>query len=190
MLMLFTKRRGAKEVMKVLVTGGAGFLGERLTALLRESRELGDVDEIRVFDAKAPKEERSRHFAGDILDEERLRHALEGVDIVFHLAALVDWGREKASRLHAINVEGTRRVIECARAAGARAFVYVSSIDVVFTGRPILDGSRHDLRGGLLASGGLEGGGQGLFCHRLSPSELLRFLRTGSRCGGASYATA
>lgn len=125
--------------MKVLVTGGSGFLGSRLVARLRETRAL-DIDEIRVYDAKPSCNADSTHHLGDLLDETALRRALGGVDVVFHLAALVDWGRENRSRLHAVNVEGTRRVVDCARASGVRALVYASSIDVVFTGRPIVDG--------------------------------------------------
>ena len=65
---------------------------------------------------------------------------MEGIDVVFHLAALVDWGRESGVRLAGVNVDGTRNVLKVASAAGVRAAVHTSSIDVVFTGKPIIDG--------------------------------------------------
>ena len=93
-----------------------------------------------VYDLRPPADTSVRYVAGDVTDTAGLAQAMAGADVVFHLAALVDWGRESRRRLTAVNVDGTRRVIEAAKAAGVRALVHASSIDVVFTGRPILDG--------------------------------------------------
>ena len=127
--------------MKVLITGGSGFLGTALIRRLRADATTHGPDgpDIAVLDLRPSVEPAVEFIAAD-LSVAPPERALVGVDVVFHLAALVDWGREPISRLRDINVEGTRRMLEAARAAGVRAFVHTSSIDVVFTGRPIIDG--------------------------------------------------
>ena len=126
--------------MKVLVTGGSGFLGSRLLHRLRSPSALGPPPACLVFDLRPPTLDDVVFVQGDVTDRDALHRVMEGVDVVFHMAALVDWGREARARLNAVNVEGTRWVLEAARAAGVRAVVHTSSIDVVFTGRPIIDG--------------------------------------------------
>ena len=128
--------------MKVLVTGGSGFVGRSLIERLRDSSPLseqGPVD-IVVYDLRPPADSSVSFIEGDITDADGLAAAMKGVTIVFHLAALIDWGREPLSRLRAVNVDGTRKVMQAAAAAGVRAAVHTSSIDVVFTGKPIVDG--------------------------------------------------
>jgi dihydroflavonol-4-reductase len=65
---------------------------------------------------------------GNVLDKDALRAAMQGVDVVFHLAALVSITEDQASLLDAVNVEGTRNVIEVAKEMGVREMIYTSSI--------------------------------------------------------------
>ena len=81
------------EGKKILITGGTGSLGRALTHRLLEKK----VDIIRIFSRNEENQiimenefndNRLRFFLGDVNDYERLRRALEDVDIVFHTAAL------------------------------------------------------------------------------------------------------
>lgn len=126
----------------VLITGGAGFLGHALIhELLREDAPVLRPSEVRSFDLR-PSTPRPGvvSLVGDVRDAAAVRAACEGVDLVFHAASLVDWGLSDDADLRAVNVDGTRNVIEACRAAGVRALVHTSSLDAVDDGRPILDG--------------------------------------------------
>ena len=118
--------------MKALVTGGGGFLGQ---AIVRGLRRRGA--EVRSF---------SRHShgaldalgveqrAGDLADSEAVAAAVQGCDIVFHVAARPGiWGDYE--EYHRPNVLGTQNVIAACRAHGVRRLVYTSSPSVVFDGR-------------------------------------------------------
>ena len=65
---------------------------------------------------------------GNTLDRDSLIAAMQGVDVVFHMAALVSITEDKANRLQAVNVVGTQNVIEVAREMGVRQLIYTSSI--------------------------------------------------------------
>ncbi|NDJ34942.1 MAG: NAD-dependent epimerase/dehydratase family protein [Chloroflexi bacterium] len=64
---------------------------------------------------------------GDILDIETLRPAMEGIDWVFHVAAISDYWRTPAEVIYRVNVEGARTVMEAALQAGVSRFVLTSS---------------------------------------------------------------
>ena len=81
-----------------------------------------------------------RYLAGDIRSPEDLAEACEGVDLVFHCAALVEWGQAPRSLVHDINVNGTRNVIAAALGAGVKALVFTSTMDVIYDGRSISQG--------------------------------------------------
>ncbi|HPN12792.1 MAG TPA: NAD-dependent epimerase/dehydratase family protein [Spirochaetota bacterium] len=140
-----TKKQNADKNPAVLITGGSGFLG---AALLREllkkpGRETLSPGEIRIFDTRPPdnaSDPRIRYIPGDIRSPEALDEACTGADLVFHCAAIVDWGQAPRSLVHDINVNGTRNVIGAARRAGARALVHTSTMDVIYDGRPITRG--------------------------------------------------
>jgi sterol-4alpha-carboxylate 3-dehydrogenase (decarboxylating) len=124
----------------VLVTGGAGFLG----TALRQELARGDGPlrprEVRVLDvaeAAALPGERLVRCTGDVRDAGLVRRAVDGVDVVFHCAAVIDWGQRPAAEVESVNVGGTRVVVEACRAAGVRALVHTSTLDVVYTGRPL-----------------------------------------------------
>lgn len=118
--------------MKVLVTGGAGFIGSHLVALLKEKSI-----ETRVYDSlltgsvdRIP--EGVSFIKGDIRDKNMLTTAMYGVTHVVHLAALVS---VPESMLHpeetfAVNGEGTENVFVAARAAGVKCVIYATSAAV------------------------------------------------------------
>lgn len=129
----------------VLVTGGAGFLGRFLVGELQRREGEGRLapSEIRVFDLNPcdfEDPDRVVFTRGDVRAYDGLRAAFEGVDVVFHCAALVDWGQHPGSLVEAVNVDGTRNVIRAAAEAGVRVLVCTSSEDVVYDGSTVVDG--------------------------------------------------
>jgi nucleoside-diphosphate-sugar epimerase len=112
-------------VTTVAVTGVGGVLGRRLVERLDEH---ADVDRIVGLDLRAPAGLSSPKLAFRVADvrEPGLEDVLHGVDVVIHLAFEFDPSRDEAE-MHAVNVEGTRRILRGAVAAGARKVIYVSS---------------------------------------------------------------
>jgi len=119
--------------MKVLVTGGAGFIGSHLVEALVERG-----DEVRVLDNLSSGHRRNlaelpvEFIQGDIRDYETVRQAVDGCEWVFHQAALVSVPRsiEEPKLNHDVNVTGAFHLFEAARQAGARRLVYASSAAV------------------------------------------------------------
>ena len=114
----------------MLVTGGAGFLGQ---ALVRElaagSVELAHPIELVAYDlVGAPAVQTIR---GDILDTAALERALEGFTAVVHCATAVDWSDLRAAHLESINVGGTASVLAACVASGVCVFLHTSTIDVL-----------------------------------------------------------
>lgn len=131
-----------REQPTVLVTGGAGYLGDVLVGQLLDGSVLSPR-EVRVFDLReSPRagDPRVRSVVADVRDGDALRDAARGADVVIHSAAQVDWGRVPDAQLEAVNVGGTRNAIAACRAAGVPALVHTSTLDVVYDGRPVLDG--------------------------------------------------
>ena len=112
--------------MRILITGGTGFLGKRLA---KEALKRGAL--VAVF-SRRPDEELQRLGAkiiiGDILSREQLKTAFEGYDVVYHLAAELD---ESSPDLWALNVEGTRNVVNACKACGVKRIIFSSSIGVL-----------------------------------------------------------
>ena len=112
--------------MKVLVTGGAGFIGSHVV-----DRLLVDGHEARVFDVldSSDRRERCETIVGDLLDAPTVLAAAEGCDAIVHLAAAADVGlvAKDPSAAEAVNARGTLNVLEVARATGARV-IYASTI--------------------------------------------------------------
>jgi dihydroflavonol-4-reductase len=112
----------------VLVTGAAGHLGCALT------RELLDRGE-KVRGYVLPDEDLTslngmplQIIKGNVLDREALKAAVEGVDVVYHLAGIISIMPGRNELMRQVNVVGTGNVARAAREAGVRRMVYVSSI--------------------------------------------------------------
>lgn len=115
----------------VLITGGAGFLGQavvrRCLARGYRVRVLGRTPIVGELAAQVD------FIRGDIADCATVDRAVDGCDYVFHVAAKAGiWGRSKD--FERINVTGTRLVVEACQAHGVRALVHTSTPSVVFNG--------------------------------------------------------
>ncbi len=112
-----------------IVTGASGHLGANLVrGLLAQGRTVAAlVHEDRRGLVGMDVETR----AGDVRDAASLRHAFEDADVVYHCAGYVTIESGDWPRLHAINVEGTRNVVEACRANRVRRLVHFSSIEAL-----------------------------------------------------------
>ena len=132
--------------MKVLITGGGGFLGRMLAeSLLHRGRlvdragALAEIDEILLFDhaVKSPgTDRRLRAISGSVCDNDRISDAVsEEIDSVFHLAAVVS-GEAEADfdKGMAVNVTGTVNVLEASRRLSRPPRVVFASSVAAFGG--------------------------------------------------------
>lgn len=120
---------------KILITGGAGSVG---SALIKEILKH-DVNVIRVFDLSENEmskvrsafinEKRLRYLIGDVKDLNRLKLAMEGIDIVIHLAAMKHVYACEYNPFEAIktNIEGLQNVIDCARNENVEKVIFSST---------------------------------------------------------------
>lgn len=122
--------------MRVLLTGATGFVGSHVARALvaagHEVRAITRPTSAREILADVPEIE---WVAGDVTDVGSLRAAVRDRDAVIHAAAVVGFSPKAAARQHEVNVEGTRHVLEAARAAGVKRLVHTSSIAAVGRGR-------------------------------------------------------
>lgn len=124
--------------MKAFVTGGSGYVGRNLVRALRargdtvhalvrspgSARVVGDLGALPVM--------------GDLDDVAAMQDGMAGCDTVFHAAAEVsEWGPREAYRR--VNVDGTRNVLQAARAAGVGCFVHVGTEAALCDGTSLLD---------------------------------------------------
>jgi len=134
--------------MKVVITGGAGFIGRKLATSLLEKNSLdlgggksGAVDKVTVFDVGEPDppfppDPRLDVVTGDVSDIETIRKLITpDVDAVFHLAAVVSSGAEADFDLGMrVNLGGTRAVLDVCRELGTVPRVCFASSVAVFGG--------------------------------------------------------
>lgn len=118
--------------MRALVTGGAGFIGSNLVGtLLAQGHEVRVIDNFATGHRRnlAPFLDHIELIEGDIQSYERANKAVQGAEVVFHLAALPSVPRSVQDPLttNAVAVTGTLNTLLCARDAGVRRVVYASS---------------------------------------------------------------
>lgn len=115
--------------MKFLITGGAGFLGVALANVLaRQGNVVRVIDDVSAGDPA--RLDQSVHFTrGDVNDIPKLWSLLQGVDVVYHLAARVSVSESVLypREYNATNVGGTVSLIQAVRDAGVRRIVFTSS---------------------------------------------------------------
>ena len=117
--------------MRVLVTGATGFTGGHLATLLarrgHEVRALVRPKSLAKFEASPLRAAGVAAPPGDLTDAAAVAAACEGVEVVYHVAATYREAGQPDSAYRAINVQGTRNVLDGARAAGARRVVHCST---------------------------------------------------------------
>ena len=118
-----------EQRLTVAVTGPTGTFGFGLIPLLQAEDRVTRIVGIarRPFDPAAYGWTKLEYRRGDVRDEAALRDAFAGADVVVHLAFLVTGGAS-AEVLRAVNVDGTLNAFRAAAQAGARRFVYASSV--------------------------------------------------------------
>lgn len=135
--------------MKVLITGGAGYVGTELTKTLVK---CGDVEDILIYDnlgrqnynlflgRRLERHEKVNFISGDILDSRKLRMVLEGVDVVYHLAARVTtpFANTDAHFHEQVNHWGTAEVVNAVEDSGVQKFIYASSTSVYGSSKDFL----------------------------------------------------
>jgi nucleoside-diphosphate-sugar epimerase len=115
-----------------LVTGGAGFIGGHLVdGLLAAGWSVRVIDDLSTGSEQnlAQAMDRIEFTRGDIRDGELLNRIMDGVEVVFHQAAMASVPRSVAMPVltNSINVDGTLLVLETARQSGVRRVVYAAS---------------------------------------------------------------
>lgn len=136
---------------RVLVTGGAGFIGGHLVEELLARRGAAQV---RVLDnlrngtldnlADVADDPRLEVDESDVCDPDRVRSALRDIDVVFHLACLgVRHSLHDPFENHRVNADGTLVLLEAARAARTERFVHVSTSEVFGTAQYAPMDERH-----------------------------------------------
>jgi len=115
----------------VLITGSTGFIGNHVTRLCLEK---GDRVRVMVM----PGEDRSplagmdvEFVEGNLLDAESLARAVQGVDQLYHLAALFAIWTKDPDLHYKVNVDGARAMMQAAMAAGVEKIVFTSSIAAI-----------------------------------------------------------
>lgn len=115
--------------MKVLVTGGAGFIGSHIVEFLQGRAEISVLDNVRSGFWDNLDDLQYNQIKGSILDRGLVREAMQGVDYVFHLAAMasVPESIENPAECSEINTTGTLIVLEEAARAKAKRLIFSSS---------------------------------------------------------------
>lgn len=119
--------------MKILVTGGSGFIGSHIVELYQDrAGEIRVLDNLRTGYRHNLDGLRHTFIEGSVTDRELVRQAVEDVDHIFHLAALVSVpeSMDKPGECVDINVHGLLNVLEEASAAGVKKLVFASSAAV------------------------------------------------------------
>lgn len=117
--------------MPILVTGGTGYIGGAIVRAL-----AGRGERVRVLARPSSRTEHLERMGveiawGDILEADSVRAAIGGCELVFHAAAIYEFGVRDERSLMRTEVEGTRNVLEAALELGARKVVYTSTAAVV-----------------------------------------------------------
>ena len=125
--------------MKVLITGGAGFIGSHFVEYFQGKAEIVVLDNLRTGYRSNVENFDCRFIEGSITDKYALSGAMDGVDTVFHLAAMISVteSMEKPAECLEINSLGTVNVLEAARDCGVKSMVLASSA-AVYGDNPVM----------------------------------------------------
>lgn len=107
--------------MTIALTGSSGFIGRVLAPLLA-------AHDLRLLVHRTTPAVQATVIRGDLLDADALDRLVSGVDVVIHLAAAIDIRDRVDAQTMAVNIDGTRMLLDAARRAGVRRFIHVSSV--------------------------------------------------------------
>lgn len=112
--------------MKIIVTGGAGFIGSNVVQTLQKSHD------VTIFDFKKPTNVDCEFIQGNIKDSERVINSIKDCDIVIHLAATLGVVNTEANPVLTLdtNMGGTRNVLEACRINKIKKIIFSSSSEV------------------------------------------------------------
>ena len=118
--------------MRILITGGAGFIGSHIAEYYQGKAEIRILDNLRSGNMRNIRALDVDFIRGDVRDRVKLARAMQGVDYVFHLAAMIGVPESMEQPLDCIdiNVNGTLMVLEEAAKAGVKKLIYASSAAV------------------------------------------------------------
>ena len=121
-------------MIRVLVTGGNGFIGRHLVANL-----VAGGRQVRVLDPRSPTSflPEVEYINGSVLDEKLVDESLREIEQVYHLAALPGLWTQCKADFHAVNYQGTQLVISAAQRRGVAKFLHCSS-ESILSGSPPL----------------------------------------------------
>ncbi len=113
--------------MKVAVTGASGHIGN---CLVRKLLKRGDYVKVLVHNFKNDLAKMDVEIIhGNLLEVESLKKLCEGVDVVFHLAAIIALDNRHPKHVYAVNITGTKNIIEASKSSGVKKLIHFSSID-------------------------------------------------------------
>ena len=128
--------------LRILVTGGSGFLGKAIVQEFLDAGSPVEVSELRILDIRdydGVIDDRIHYLKGNICNQDDINKACKGIDIVIHTAAIVDWGTRSEKEVYETNFVGTQNVINACKENKVAMLVYTSSLDAVITGAPLVD---------------------------------------------------
>jgi dihydroflavonol-4-reductase len=117
--------------LKILVTGGTGFLGSYiLRRLIEKGHTVRAIRRRNKVPAHIPKNiiEKVEWVEGDVLDVVALEDAMEGIDAVIHAAGLVSFMKKDRREMYKVNVDGTANVVNMALEKKVSRFIHISSV--------------------------------------------------------------
>ena len=125
--------------MRVLVTGGAGFIGSHIVEYFQGKAEVRVLDNLRSGFLRNIEPFKVEFIEGSVLDTEILKRAMEGVDYVFHLAAMISVPESMGKPVECvqINTIGTLNVLEAAAQAGVKKMT-LSTSAAIYGDNPIV----------------------------------------------------
>jgi UDP-glucose 4-epimerase len=125
--------------MKILITGGAGFIGSHLVEYFQDKAEIVVLDSLRSGFRRNLDAFNVKFIQGDILNRDDVRQAMVGVDYVFHLAAMISVPESMFKPIECvdINVRGLLNVLEEAAAAKVKKLCFSTSA-AIYGDNPIV----------------------------------------------------
>lgn len=118
----------AQGPLKILVTGASGFIG---TSLVPKLVALGHKVRTMGRSSSCPKDFQGlalEHKRGDVTNPEQVQDAVAGCDVVYHLAGLVSYKKRDLNRQYAVNVLGTRNVLDACLRNNVKRVIHTSSV--------------------------------------------------------------